>query len=73
MQIETKFDIDQTVFFMFKNKVKSSVIATMKISIGKTVSICCNSFKDGASIWETEEPLNEEDLFSSKEELLASL
>lgn len=78
MKIETKFDMDQEVFFMKDNKVRTWEVRKIDIKVEKDYSVCvweriiilykvfCILPREDCikSLWE---------IFASKEELLESL
>lgn len=77
MKIETKFNIGQEVFFMFNNKVRSEVIEKIRVIID--LKNKCFSTTE-MHVWYWLKPwsgdmdfFSEDKLFTSKEELLASL
>lgn len=69
MKIETKFNIDQEVFFFEDNKVKSEKIWVIEIAIGNKTRITYSFFKAN----ERHIIKEENEIFATKEELIASL
>ena len=74
MEIKTKYDIGQRVFFMSDNRVCEGTIESFDIGFGYDNGTeyldICYCVKDKFS---TDIPINEENLFLTKEELLKSL
>jgi len=80
MTIETKFDIDQTVYLLFNNKIVSSEIEDIHITFPRNIYTSERETKYSYRLYykDTDGGLKifwhpEEDLFPSKEELLKSL
>ena len=72
MNIVTKFDIGDSVFFIEDNKVKTQYVESISIEISidcwfNTLRLIKYTLDDGKS------PSNEDKLFASKDELLKSL
>ena len=77
MKLETKFDIGQEVFFMFNNKVRCEEIVRIRV-IAEHKNKCLATTETHAWYWVKPwsgdtDFFSEEQLFASKEELLASL
>lgn len=77
MKIETKFDIGQEVFFMFNNKVRCEEIEKIRV-IAEPKNKCFATIETHVCYWlkpwsNDGDFFSEEELFASKEELLASL
>lgn len=68
MQITTKFDIDDTAYFMLANKVATGVVEKIFIHAEPSEGVICSIGIRDESIYR-----NEDQCFRSKEELLASL
>ena len=75
MKVETKFNVDDIVFFMHDNMVTIGNVATMHIythkPMGNEVVISVKYYLKGCSF--QSDGYMEEKLFASKEELLKSL
>lgn len=68
MQINTKFNINDEVYAIMRNKIQKYIIATIDIFIGLNNEIQIEYSVNGdTGNWE------EDKLFSSKEELIKSL
>ena len=65
MKIEVKFEINQVVFFLLNNKVKTDVIKHIYVNVNKDISIMYH--------FESSPGLEEHNVFASKEDLLKSL
>lgn len=72
MEITTKYNLEDTVYFMQDNKLKSAEIVGVNVSI-RTGASRYIEYKVYRSNDIRELNINEEDLFTSKEELLKSL
>lgn len=64
--IVIKFDIESEAFYMHDNKVHSSKISHIKIDISKNKTAIQYSFENGMI-------LDEDKMYSTKEELLQTL
>lgn len=67
MKVETKYNANQTVFFMYENKIKSGEIAVIDIHLvanDNSISITYKIYNYQNNTF------NESEIFSSKEELL---
>jgi len=79
MQIETKFDIGDTVFFIEENKVQQATIKRISINVNESNSQFGYGYKPDARIrYSTDSSnlskyKNEEQLFKTKQDLLDSL
>lgn len=70
MQLNTKFDVNDEVFFLHKNSVKSAIIVALEINVR------INNFQLPEANYKyylNDRFEGRSDLFKSKEELLASL
>jgi hypothetical protein len=75
MQIETKLNIGDTAFFLNENKVCIETVVSIKVTIN-TYSV--NTYSERLSIntiytTNTSKSINEDKVFSTKQELLESL
>lgn len=73
MQIETKYNIGDKVWFMHDNKVKSGTIITIGVFVERDMNsqYVSNSVQYGLDNFDY--PYRENHLFPTKEELLKSL
>lgn len=67
MVVKSKYNINDVVWFMSDNKIRSSRILGVGMSVGEEHTIIMYSMYDGY------ERIKEELLFDSKEELLKTL
>ncbi len=67
MKVETKYNVNQTVYFMHENKIKSGEIAVIKIEVVAND----NSIRTTYKIFNYQnDAFAEGEIFSSKKELL---
>ena len=66
MKVKTKYNINDTVWFMSDNKIQCGMISGVGISVGQTVTIMY-------SMYSGYDRILEEKLFKTKQELLNTL
>lgn len=75
MKVETKFNVDDTVYFMHDNRVAIGNVATIQAythkPMGNEIVISVKYYVKGCSV--KRDGYMEEELFASKQELLNSL
>lgn len=69
MEVKTKFNIGDTIYFMYDNKVCNSFVRSVSVWIGKeSTDIKYYMDRDKDRI-----PITEDESYATKEELIASL
>ena len=69
MKILTKYNLDDTVYFMEANKIQSGVIISIKLTLNKMPTVIHYAVEGS----DTHRSFTESDIFSTKEDLIKSL
>ena len=73
MRIETKYNINDTVYVLYNNKICQSFILNITASIGKQNHVIYHISNEGLNNCNSWQTFNENDVFLTKEDLIKSL